>query len=99
MVGAFIFRQVDQLVIDTLYHIHLRVKKEYLCVVYLLVEVVEVIQRWKHARRIMIQQQINQTLMLCIQIDMSYQNILLLINNCFSLLKTNIFTYIRTNCQ
>jgi hypothetical protein len=45
MVVAFIFQRVDQLVIDTLYQIDLRVKKEYLCVVYLLVVVVQVIQR------------------------------------------------------
>jgi hypothetical protein len=75
MVVVFIFQPVDQPVIVMLYHIHLLVKKEYSCVVYSLVEVVEVIRRSQLVRPIMIQQQINQTFMLSIPIDMSYRNI------------------------
>jgi hypothetical protein len=75
MVVVFIFQPVDQQVIVMLYHIHLQVKKEYSCVVYSLVEVVEVIRRSQLVRPIMIQQQINQTFMLSIPIDMSYRNI------------------------
>jgi hypothetical protein len=63
MVVVFIFQLVDQPVIVMLFHIHLPVKKEYLCVVYSLVEVVEAIQRSQLVRPIMIQRQINQTFM------------------------------------
>jgi hypothetical protein len=45
MVVDFIFRQVDQLAIDMLNQMYLQVKKEYLCVVYSLAEVVKEIQR------------------------------------------------------
>ncbi len=80
MVVDFIFRQVDQLAIDMLNQMYLQVKKEYLCVVYSLAEVVKEIQRWLHARLIMIQLQMNLTFMLSIQIDMFCQSILSLIN-------------------